>query len=194
MAILCLRHHHDRSLVSVEVKVVVKTEIAAPTPVPYADSCAKDFAEGVFQKMWAKWIFRGTLLPLLIHSIFGCCWHHVHNAGKFQSLGSSIASHVGHSHGDRPQRHHAQWSEDSEPIFPTPCRHDKPCDDVRCVYIEAEFVRLEFFVTWYEHVAALNVGGMMYPSLLSTTLGNPNQTQKVLAVTQHCALKQVWVV
>lgn len=172
----------------------VDTEIAAQTSVPYAQSYAKDFAEGFFQKMWAKLIFLGTLLPLLIHSIFGCCWHQVHDAGKFQLAGSSIASHVGHSHGYNPHSHHAQCPEDSEPIVPTPCRHHRPCDDVRCVYIEAEFVRLEFFLTWYEHVAALNVGGMMYRSPLSTTPGNPNQTQKVLAVMQHCALKQVWVV
>ena len=163
------------------------------TLILYASSQGMDLAEE-FCEMWAKLVVPVTLLPMLIHSILGCCWHHAHRECDFPCMSSSVESHDCHGHRHNHRSAHAQRSGNTEPVIPIPCGHDRPCDDVRCVYIEPEFVRIAMVSDLYEHVAALNFSGIMFRNVAATTPGNLQQTQKVAAALQHCALTQVWVV
>ena len=144
--------------------------------------------------MWAKLIVSVTLLPVLLHSILGCCSHHAHSKCHSACVSSRVESHSARIQSHNHQSAHGQCSESAEPVVPMPYRHDKPCDDFPCVYIQAEFVRAASVFDLFEHVAALNAGGIMFRSVAAATPGNLHQTQKVSAALQHCALTQVWVV
>ena len=144
--------------------------------------------------MWAKLVVSVTLLPMLLHSILGCCWHHAHSECHFACASSPVESHSDHNHHHNHEFAHAQRAESTEPVVPMPDRPDKPCDEIQCVYIEAELVRVAIVCDLSEHGAALNTTGIMFRSVAATTPGNLHQTQKVSAALQHCALTQVWVV
>lgn len=140
--------------------------------------------------MWAKLIVSVTLLPMLLHSILGCCWHHAHSECNHSCVFLTVDSHAGHSHA------HCQCVEDNDPSAPAPCGDDGPCDDVRCVYIAAKPVAVTFafeLCELYEHVEAI-AGGFMFLSVRATTPANPHQNRTVVAALEHCALTQVWIV
>ena len=132
--------------------------------------------------MWAKLIVQGTLLPMLIHSIFGCCWHHAHSEFNFPCVHSTRGS-----HGDQCQHSHvpAQCIEDTEPFVPLPRGQDKPCDDVCCVYLAAESVRIAFSFDLHAYATILNSSGFLYRGVPATTPTNACKNCCVFTALEH---------
>ncbi len=93
--------------------------------------------------MWMKFASIIALTPMLLHSILGCCWHHVHgcscavnasitsllDSDDLSSQSSCCACH--HEHGNG----HTTCCENSH--LPAPCdsHHESPCCEVHCVYM-----------------------------------------------------------
>lgn len=95
-----------------------------------------------------------ALVPMLVHSIFGCCWHHAH-------------SHSGHDHvvsavvGGDSSLDHAHASHSGCPFHGTPASGgdspagdhpaESPCDEDRCIYsgltttVASQLVSLELW-------------------------------------------------
>lgn len=144
--------------------------------------------------MWAKLVVSVTLLPMLVHSILGCCWHHAHSEWSFSFVSSPIEARDCDGHRHNHPRVHSQCSDCTRSDVPLPCQHDKPCDDFQCVYVEAGFVRVAFEFDRYDQVAASNINGTLFRSVAATNRRNPHQTRKVSASLHHCALTQVWVI
>ena len=137
--------------------------------------------------MWARVIFSATVLPMLVHSILGCCWHHAHCDGKPNCVDSTCESHSGHVH------HHEHRSEHNDPVAPVPCQHDESCNDVSCVYLAADPVQNASALELQEHAASLDCCCL----IINATVSAPACTQqgkKAPLPSEHCALTQVWVV
>ncbi|MEZ6066187.1 MAG: hypothetical protein R3B90_10875 [Planctomycetaceae bacterium] len=88
-----------------------------------------------------------AIVPMLLHSIIGCCWHHAHTGGGEHV---HVAAFAGHSHGHEDRRHeehgheeHGQQDcghehqvgeapEESLPGESPAC--PSPCEESRCTF------------------------------------------------------------
>ena len=138
--------------------------------------------------MWGKLVVSVILLPMLVHSILGCCWHHAHSESDLSCEHSTAESHAGHCH-----THH-QCGENNDPVVPAPCEPDESCDDVRCVYLSTAPVRNVLAFDLQSPVATLDSCCILNFNATVKASGNPQQHHRVLASSQHCALTQIWVV
>lgn len=70
---------------------------------------------------------------MLLHSIWGCCWHHDHDHSSCQSAVGHATGHASHSHdcGHSDAGH----SHDSEDPCDSPDHPHVPCDHDECVYL-----------------------------------------------------------
>ena len=140
--------------------------------------------------MLARVFFSATVLPMLVHSILGCCWHHAHSDGQFRCVQSTPAPHTCH----HLLHHNDHHSEHRNPVAPAPCDHEESCNDVRCVYHVAEPVQNASALELHEQVATLDY---CCGVILNATVSAParmQQGKKVPLPSEHCALTQVWVV
>lgn len=141
--------------------------------------------------MWAKLIVSGTLLPVLVHSILGCCWHHAHSSEQvdFEAVAAAVESQI-HPNGDSHDHccHHEK--SDSQ----VPCEDHKSCDDVNCVYLTVEAGRSESLLDLREVVAAWNSVDVPLLNATGRALRILRADHGVPPSLQHRALTQVWVV
>jgi len=94
-----------------------------------------------------------ALVPMLIHSIFGCCWHHAHSVpGHNHAIvitigGKALPDHVHsncHVHGSSSSVGDEEHHPDDHPA-------ELPCEEDRCVYsgaaatVVSQFVSLEMW-------------------------------------------------
>lgn len=147
-----------------------------------------------FYEMWAKLIVSVTLLPVLVHSIFGCCWHHAHSQVKLHCIHSagesSSCSRQPHGH-----RHsHDHRSEETSPVVPEPCEHDGSCHDARCVYLASESVRNTLVFSLSHPFSAFNPGCIANLKPVTRLWQDSQHSEDVPLPSQRCALTQVWVV
>jgi hypothetical protein len=93
-----------------------------------------------------------TLLTMLFHSIFGCCWHHAHAmAGPAIAETSSIYSNCG-GHGTRESQSHeckspggSHHGESGSPEIPCcPRENESPCGEDECTFVVSEVVKVDF--------------------------------------------------
>lgn len=138
--------------------------------------------------MWGKLVVSVILLPMLVHSILGCCWHHAHSQCDLSCEHSTAESHAGHRHA------HDQRPENNDPVVPMPCGHDESCDDVRCVYLAAESVQNALALDRPLQVAALDSCCILISGAPVTPSRNSQQSLEDPTSSQHRALTQVWVV
>ena len=138
--------------------------------------------------MWGKLIVSVILLPMLVHSILGCCWHHAHSACDLPCEDSTGESHAGHRHA------HDRCAENNDPVVPAPCEHDESCDDVPCVYLAAEPVQSASALDRQLQVAAFDSCCILIFDATVTPSRNAQQRLEVPTSSQHRALTQVWVV
>lgn len=143
---------------------------------------------GEFFGMWGKLVISVILLPMLVHSILGCCWHHAHSECDLACRHSMAESHAGHRHA------HDQASENHDPVVPAPCEHNESCNDVRCVYLAVEPVRNVLSFDLQSQFAVWDDCCVLIHSATVTASRNPQRCQHVPASSQHRALTQVWVV
>ncbi len=104
--------------------------------------------------MGTKIVSLATMLPMLLHSILGCCWHHAHSKGcdGLPGYSSACASVADDTAGDRGHQsgchgYRAALTEDApavaEVVCSTDCsspgNHDEapcePCREDQCVYV-----------------------------------------------------------
>lgn len=131
-----------------------------------------------------------TLATILIHSVFGCCWHHAHACETDHvDVETTVAHDHGHSH-DTPD------SDESIPVDHHDGDHseDDGCDEGSCTFISAARGDIE---SQLDSV-------MLVPTLLNIAC------TVTLQLTQHggfgannsplqsvseplCALTQVWL-
>ena len=135
--------------------------------------------------MWAKVIFSATLLPMLVHSILGCCWHHAHSDAKLNGVSSANEVHCCHEH---------HRSQHNDPVPPAPCDHDESCNELICVYIAADPIQNLSALEFYEHAATLDCCCSLILNATVPALAATQQCPKVPLPSEHCALTQVWVV
>ena len=138
--------------------------------------------------MWARLVVSVILLPMLVHSILGCCWHHAHSECDFPCEYSTTESHACHRHA------HDQRSEKNEPVIPAPCERGESCDDVHCVYLVPTQVRNELVFDLRVQVAELDSYCILVPNATVMASRNPQFSLEVSGSSQHRALTQVWVV
>ena len=138
--------------------------------------------------MWAKLIVAVTLLPMLMHSILGCCWHHAHAEGRLNSAHAQSEAHTSNRHGHRHLCCHHDCNDASVPI-----EHNEPCDDVRCVYLVAQPMRSDVTAGTQAEFAPLHSDAMPDSSANVTGFRNPQPNIGVATLSQHRAQTQVWV-
>lgn len=138
--------------------------------------------------MWGKLIVSVILLPMLVHSILGCCWHHAHSACDLPCEHSTAESHAGHRHA------HDQCPENRDTSAPPRSEHNESCDDVRCVYLAAEPVQNALALDRQLPVAALDSCCILIFDATVTPSRNAQQSLEDPTSSQHRALTQVWVV
>ena len=138
--------------------------------------------------MLARVFFSATVLPMLVHSILGCCWHHAHSECDLPCEHSRAETHAGHRHA------HDQPSENHDPVVPAPSEHDESCDDVCCVYLAGEPVRNTLLVDLQSQVAVLDSCCILTLNATVTASINSQLGHEVPASSQHRAIIQVWVV
>ena len=138
--------------------------------------------------MWGKLIVSVILLPMLVHSILGCCWHHAHSECDLPCEHSTAESHAGHRHA------HDQCPESSDTSVPARGEHNESCDDVRCVYLGPKPVQNAFALDRQLQVAALDSCCILIFGATVTPSRNAQQSLEDPTSSQHRALTQVWVV
>ena len=112
--------------------------------------------------MMTRIVSLATLLPMLLHSILGCCWHHDHGGVLDSLLGNvtvNAAKHDDDRAGDHAHRFGCHIHSASMPdhdsgfsgvVCPTDCaspgqKHDTPCEPCReehCVYVGSGKIEL----------------------------------------------------
>lgn len=144
--------------------------------------------------MCNRLIVSVTLLPMLLHSIFGCCWHHTHfdHADAYRT---SVVHADIHPH---QCTHHRclgiAKSETSTSGIPVPCQHHTPCDEERCVFLSAKLLRIAFAFAVTAEFVAPEAGWSVtlhtsLPSLRALAASHETPTSP-----EHCAQIQVWIV
>ncbi len=97
-----------------------------------------------------------TLLPMLSHSIFGCCWHHAHTMVSIASVAAEVDRLDCSGHGECESHGHASHDLPAEigvnqeiPGHPeAPCcpgESKSPCGEDQCVFVGSELVQVELF-------------------------------------------------
>lgn len=108
-----------------------------------------------FRFMFHSLATVSTLLTMLFHSIFGCCWHHVHAMVSPTNIAASNEHSKCSGHGRRESREHEchelQSPCGSVPEHPgspeIPCcprENESPCGEDECTFVVSEVVKVDF--------------------------------------------------
>lgn len=158
---------------------------------------------GDLQGMWRSLAVSVTLLPMLFHSILGCCWHHAHSAWhidcgltavpfEFDSRQSPIPN---HSCGHHQEALDSLTTRNDTPVsqWPQPTSPSHPCDEESCVYVARKAVAFAVFQISVWTPLALCITPR--PEGISCrTVGRIACVRQQKAGTQLRALTQVWLV
>lgn len=95
-----------------------------------------------------------ALLPMLLHSILGCCWHHAHHSACHPGnprivCQSSIELPTYTDHATSPCHHHEHGTGEPGESPTEPCQ-DSPCDEERCLFASTSMgvVTQTFVLEW----------------------------------------------
>lgn len=106
--------------------------------------------------MFRSLAIASTLLPMLFHSIFGCCWHHAHTMVSIASVAVEADKSHCSGHGECESHCHARHDLPTEsgsnqgipgcPELPCcPGESKSPCGEDQCVFVGSELVQVELF-------------------------------------------------
>jgi hypothetical protein len=139
------------------------------------------------------------LLPMLFHSLFGCCWHHAHGIDRRMpsqtaEVDEACHTHAGHgccSHW-KTQKSDCSHGETSLPCCPDDQR--QPCSEELCVYGLSETIRPEI-----PEVSLLDEVAFVESQAIVATLSGSAYVEMRVMGTSVClpsprALTQVWIV
>jgi len=157
-----------------------------------------------------RWTMNGriaslvALLPMLFHSIFGCCWHHVHASpdGHHAPVAHSddVALVSQHEHVGCPFHSHAAHSQpfdqqnDGEPVADRPA--DSPCEDDRCDGIAMAITTTPQLTDLARQaVTPFAIAETpAVPPLLLALESHRHEFLRSPSVRERCALTQVWLI
>lgn len=130
-----------------------------------------------------------TLLTMLLHSVYGCGWHHIHGCMSHCSENSEAAhvNHFGHTHAHGHSHHE---SSDSE----SPASHDQhssECDHTECRFVTTNAVAL---VAPPEHDfwLVLPPTGATLSFVVKAEMGFRPMLSSDAHAPEFCARIQVW--
>lgn len=147
-----------------------------------------------------------ALLPMLFHSIFGCCWHHVHaspdgpHAAATLSDDAALVSQHDHDHAGCPFHSHAAHSQpldqqnDGEPVSDRPA--DSPCQNDRCDGIAMAITTMPQLTSLARQAVtpfAIAETPMVLP-FLPALEGYRQESMHSLSARERCAQTQVWLI
>ncbi len=130
-----------------------------------------------------------TLLTMLLHSVYGCGWHHIHGCMSHcvETSETQHSTHCGHSHA--PGHLHHRSSDSESPVSHD--KHSSECDHTECRFVATNAVAIvapsEFGFWIVAPQADANAGSVvkadycLCPSLSSDT-----------CAPTFCARIQVW--
>ena len=106
--------------------------------------------------MFRSLAIASTLLPMLFHSIFGCCWHHAHTMVSIASVAAEADKSHCSGHSEYESHRHASHGLTAEsssnqgiPGGPeAPCcpgESKSPCGEDQCLFVGSELVQVELF-------------------------------------------------
>lgn len=144
-----------------------------------------------------------ALVPMLLHSIVGCCWHHAHHSAC-DSRNTHVVCQAGVEPAAGAHAHHASSSCDHHDVAtripgesPTDPSPQSPCDEERCLFASTSLVAPQ-------QVVALE---WMMCSIFSVTADLPIPSGSLLSVSRDLvdgrpsipvqqlrALTQVWLI
>jgi hypothetical protein len=148
--------------------------------------------------MWAKLVVSVTLLPMLFHSILGCCWHHAHSEycstnALDQKNSHQCCSHR-HCHGDDLS------IENDGPVLPVRNEHQAPsqrhesCDGVDCVYVTAKATQSPTGADFCSRGATRDGDcSVVWGTRIAVIRSSERHHRRSTAV-EYCALAQVWMI
>ena len=141
-----------------------------------------------------------TLIAFNVHALVGCCAHHNHasplgghdeiachsslEAGHDRSLGHDEDANHDHPIGDLALDH--------EHDDGTPCDHSQPCDEGRCVFVDARLVSFQLDLQANALVAFGNSPPVIQPRVVLATDSDGGLKFRFLPAGRRCALLQSW--
>lgn len=144
--------------------------------------------------MSMKFVALVTLLPMLVHSIFGCCWHHAHCE---QMEASPTANSHNEAHSHQCGHHHYSENVNTEgrtSQVPAPFEQHEPCEDGRCVFLTASSLRIAFASELMADFVVPEADCVGASCDSQTSLSCQGASRDLPTPQQHCALIQVWIV
>ncbi len=154
--------------------------------------------------MWANLVVLATLLPMLFHSIVGCCWHHSHSDCQATFFAERPASHAccGQKNGHRQNLRQACHSKADRnapkmPVGsgqPEPYQDHDPCDGVDCVYLPAKLAYCVLRADPGEQLPMSDGKCIVVAGIPETVQTNVLRPESHYAASRHCALTQVWII
>ena len=142
-----------------------------------------------------------TLLPMLFHSVFGCCWHHAHSGCHSHFGATSIVDARPTEIHQHTCGHHQQTTDTSSSglngapscRLPQPILPSHQCDEEHCVYVvEKAHVFAVFQLSGWTS-PGLNLA--ICPECLSDRIvGQISCVRDKKAGAELRALVQVWLV
>ncbi len=157
--------------------------------------------------MRAKVISAVLLLQMLFHSVFGCCWHHLH-ADEHSCHHASANAEVNGDKDHQCQHHHklagiahqtpesttceAGANEPSDQVPETP----SPCEEGRCVYFASSSLKVwqasDLWVSWEQPSTVAQV--CLLQNFAAQDSGPVDSWCRVLSPVERCAQLQAWLI
>jgi hypothetical protein len=130
-----------------------------------------------------------TLLTMLLHSVYGCGWHHIHGCMSHCAKNSEVAhlNHFGHTHA------HSHFHDESSGSD-CPASHDQhssECDHTECSFVATAAVSLEAQPEY-----SFRISGPQANAALSSLVNTEVCVRPIHSCDTHapafCARIQVW--
>lgn len=140
-----------------------------------------------------------ALIPMLLHSILGCCWHHEHAHGN-PVVASAVSTVEGES--GEHDGHHAACAHHGDPAANESGDQDghrcpnSPCEEGRCVVAEtAVSVTPETVVlNWDWSVGIVAIAVPRVEISQSSSREESTDGRMLPSSSQRRALRQVWLI
>ena len=155
--------------------------------------------------MLHKFVSLATLIPMLLHSILGCCWHHAH-CELAESSGWQTVNCEHHSGASRKDQHSAcgdrsrigdKCAAACGSNCPAPRDHQgtphEPCREDRCVYVgfpQGDLPKLALMPGF--PCASENAVHYLSPMAIACSHSHSEQPPQTLLSTR--ARTQVWLI
>jgi len=142
-----------------------------------------------------------ALLPMLLHSILGCCWHHAHysvchSENSRVVCQSSVESpaHADHATSLCHNHEHGAGNPGESPIEPCP---DSPCDEERCLFASTSMGVVLQTVALEWRWCSFFVATVELPAPVGSLVGARHELldgRLPPSAAQRRALTQVWLI